>query len=403
MLKGNIKYIIILLAALLAVIVVEWLTPKPINWTPTFALEDTNPFGDYVMFDLLPDIFPGNEVNPLNANLYESNQQDSLPSGNYLFVCTQLNMGEEDTEVLLGLAHAGSHIFIATNYFPKHLRDTLQFETENIFFTSDSIALKLANPLWKGAPFYYKRVDALYAFRPAKRDSIPNYEILGTTEEQKPNFIRIRFGKGWFYLNSIPLAYTNYNMLYRQNAQYISRTFSYLPLQPTYWDEYYKDFKTEPQTPLRYIISQPSLKWSLYLSLGALILFIVFEAKRKQRIIPVIKPLTNTTLEFTETVGRLYFQYKDHKNIAEKKITYFLEYLRTHFYVKTIEMDDALYTTLANKTGIDKTEITHLFQIITMVSNKNNVTEEDLLTLNSHIEQFQRKSKTENFKLLIFN
>jgi hypothetical protein len=191
----------------------------------------------------------------------------------------------------------------------------------------------------------------------------------------------------------MPLAYTNYNMLYQQNAQYISKTLSYLPLQHTYWHEYYKDFKTEPQTPLRYIISQPALKWALYLSLGALVLFIAFEAKRKQRIIPVIKPLTNTTLEFTETVGRLYFQYKDHKNIADKKITYFLDYLRTHFYVKTIEIDDSLYSKLADKTGIDKIEITKLFELITMISNKRNVSEEDLLTLNSQIEQFQRKSK----------
>jgi hypothetical protein len=191
----------------------------------------------------------------------------------------------------------------------------------------------------------------------------------------------------------MPLAYTNYNMLYRQNAQYISKTLSYLPVQHTYWHEYYKDFKAEPQTPLRYIISQPALKWALYLSLGALVLFIAFEAKRKQRIIPVIKPLTNTTLEFTETVGRLYFQYKDHKNIADKKITYFLDYLRTHFYVKTIEIDDSLYSKLADKTGIDKIEITKLFELITMISNKRNVSEEDLLTLNSQIEQFQRKSK----------
>lgn len=393
MLKGNVKYIIILVATLLVVILVEWLTPKPINWTPTFAQEDTNPFGSYIVFDLLPDLFPGKEVSQWNKNLYESNQLESLPTANYVYVCYELDMGEEDADVLLQLADAGSHIFIAANYFPKYLRDTLQFELENIFFTSDSIGLKLANVSLKSKPYYYKKVPSLYTFKPPKKDSLPSYEILGTNYDQKPNFVRIRFGKGWFYLNSVPLAYTNYNMLYRQNAQYISKTLSYLPVQNTYWDEYYKDVRSEPQTPLRYIISQPPLKWALYLSLGALILFIIFEAKRKQRIIPVVKPLTNTTLEFTETVGRLYFQYKDHKNIADKKITYFLDYLRTHFYVKTTEINDDLFTTLANKTGLDKTEISELFQLINMISNKKNVSEEELLDLNSQIEQFQRKSK----------
>lgn len=393
MMKGNIKYIVMLVTAVALVIIVEWLTPKPINWTPTFMQEDKNPFGSYILYDLLPDIFPNKKVITINAGIYERNEEGNLLQGNHIFICQNFNPGKEEIEILLGLVNNGSNIFIASGHFPQLLADTLVFKTENVFFTSDSIGLNLENGVLHESEFYqYKRIESFYAFTTPKGKKA-TFQTLGSSSLQRPNFIGIPFGKGFFYLNTMPLAYTNYNMLYKQNAEYISKTLSYLPVQDTYWDEYYKEYRQESQTPLRFFLSRPPLQWALYVAVGALLLFIAFEAKRKQRMIPIVKPLSNTTLEFTETVGRLYFQYKDHKNIAEKKIIYFLDYLRTHFYVKVTAFDDALYTRLSEKSGVDKDEIVGIFKIITYIQSQKNIREEELLRLNQKIEDFQRKSK----------
>ncbi|MDO1447688.1 hypothetical protein Q0590_15565 [Rhodocytophaga aerolata] len=392
--KENKKYILLLAAAILLVIVVEWLTPKPINWTATYSQDDKNPFGSFILYDLLPDLFPGKSLRTLNKNLYELDVSEELADGNYIFVSDECTLGEEDSNILLNLATNGNSVFIAAHRFPQYLKDTLVFETENIFFIADSLGLNLEHPQMKSPDAYYlKRVDYYYAFTaPKTKEKKPLFQILGNSKEGKPNFIRIPFGKGYFYLNTLPLAYTNYNMLYRQNASYIANTLSYLPVQNTFWDEYYKINRGDSQTPLRYIISQPPLRWALYLTLIALVLFMIFEAKRKQRIIPIIKPLANTTLEFTETVGRLYFQYKDHRNIAEKKITYFLDYLRSQYYVKTTEFDDELYNKLADKTGHDKQQIITLFELIKNIRSSKNISEEELVTLNRQIENFHKKS-----------
>jgi hypothetical protein len=393
--KENKKYILLLAATILLVIVVEWLTPQPINWTATYARDDKNPFGSLILYDLLADIFPGKSIATLNKNLYELDLSEELPEGNYIFIASEFNVGEEDIDVLLTLADKGNHIFIASYYFPQYLKDTLRFDTENIFFITDSLELTLTNRQLQSPEAYsFKRVEYFYTFTPtANKEKKPVYQVLGNSRDNKPNFIRVPFGRGYFYLNTLPLAYTNYNMLYRQNARYISHTLSYLPVQDTFWDEYYKKNSGEPQTPLRYIISQAPLRWAFYLTLAALALFMVFEAKRKQRIIPIVKPLANTTLEFTETVGRLYYQYKDHHNIAEKKITYFLDHLRTQYYVKTAELDEELYNTLAHKTGVDKQEIIKLFDLIKSIRSGKNTSEEQLLALNTQIEEFQRKSR----------
>jgi hypothetical protein len=388
--KENRKYILLLTSAIFLVIAVEWLTPKPVNWTATYSLDDKNPFGSFILYDLLPDIFPGKQIQTLNVNLYEQELTEELADGNYIFIVDDFNLGEEDIDILLRLADKGNNIFIASHSFPQYLKDTLLFETEHIFFLSDSLGLQLEHPrLHSADAYYFKRLDFFNTFKPLGKEKKSIYQVLGKSNKGEPNFVRIPFGHGNFYLNTMPLAYTNYNMLYRQNASYISNTLSYLPVQATYWDEYYKINRGESQTPLRYIISQPPLKWALYLTLMTLVLFMIFEAKRKQRIIPIVKPLANTTLEFTETVGRLYFQYKDHKNIADKKITYFLDYLRTHYYVKTTEFNEELYSKLSDKTGADKEEISKLFRLIQNIRSRKSISEDELLSLNAQIEDFQ--------------
>ncbi|MBL0018352.1 MAG: hypothetical protein IPP17_18390 [Bacteroidetes bacterium] len=135
-------------------------------------------------------------------------------------------------------------------------------------------------------------------------------------------FIRIDMGEGSFYLHSVPLMFTNYFMVDPVNNQYISKALSFLPVQDVIWDEYFKPGKVKTDSPVGHLLEQPALRWAWILALAGVLLFMVFESKRKQRIIPVIEPLNNTTLEFTKTVGILYFAHGDHKDISEKKIKF---------------------------------------------------------------------------------
>jgi hypothetical protein len=51
-------------------------------------------------------------------------------------------------------------------------------------------------------------------------------------------------------------------------------------------------------TPLRFFLTNDFLRWALRLSVFGLILYILFEMKRRQRVIPVITPLRNSTVRF---------------------------------------------------------------------------------------------------------
>jgi hypothetical protein len=119
---------------------------------------------------------------------------------------------------------------------------------------------------------------------------------------------------------------------------------------------------------------------------------VIFKGRRDQRIIPVIKPLANTTIEFVNTVGNLYFKQSNHKNIAEKKITYFLAYIRTKYSLKTLKINDELVNQLSEKSMVDNNEIKKLFKHLNLISVSGTINKSTLIELNNLIENFYTKT-----------
>lgn len=120
--------------------------------------------------------------------------------------------------------------------------------------------------------------------------------------------------------------------------------------------------------------------------------FVIFKGKRDQRIIPIVKPLANTTLEFINTVGNLYFKQSNHKNIADKKINYFMDYIRTKYAIKTSTLNEDFTLILAEKSAFEKIEIRKIVSIINKISCSTSIKKETLLELNNVIENFYIKT-----------
>ena len=108
---------------------------------------------------------------------------------------------------------------------------------------------------------------------------------------------------------------------------------------------------------MRVFFSHASLQWAYYISLFGMVIFVLYEMKRRQRIIPVIEPLKNSTVEFVNVVGQVYYEQRNNMNIAQKKILFFLEHLRTKYYLKTNPLDQEFIERLSQKTGIEATRL----------------------------------------------
>jgi hypothetical protein len=248
--------------------------------------------------------------------------------------------------------------------------------------------------------YYYPFLNSFNKYESA------NTRVLGTNEIEDANYIVTFIGRGRLYLHAAPRTFSNYFLLTQSNYRYLQNILSYLRPEPLniYWDEYYKNraIGTKRGTGINYqnesddfssldvIKKYPALLWAFWLAVALIIAYILFNMKRKQRIIIEIKPNVNTTLVFTETVGRLYLQKKDNKNISEKMITYFYEYVRNKFFMNTSRINEQFVTSLAGKAGVTIVDTQKLFDAIHRVQSSEVVSDVDLLSLNQQIQNFYK-------------
>jgi hypothetical protein len=165
--------------------------------------------------------------------------------------------------------------------------------------------------------------------------------------------------------------------------------------QHVYWDDYYykirdRDNSQKDFSSFSEIMKHPPLKAAFWLSLLLLLLYIVFGGKRIQRIIKQLKSNENTTVTFTETIGRLYLQKKDNKNIADKMITYFNEYIRNTYFLNTNHVNDDFVVVLSRKSGVEKDKVDTLYRTIVTTQNSSVVNDYQLLSLHEQIQNFYK-------------
>ena len=380
----NFKFIAVLLLVLALIVAVEFIVPKKIDWSASFSRKDRVPFGNYILYELLPDLFPGKNVAVNYDSAYDSFKSGNLRDMNLIFVNTTISMDKYDSDALFDLVSRGNRVFIAAQFFFGEIAERLGLRTEISALMPENTRVNFTSRQLATAEGYrFAKNTANYHFI-----SYPECTVLGVNAGGKPNFIRVRHGRGCFYLSTLPYAYTNFNMLYGSNSEYIFKTLSHLPVSNTVWDEYYKPRMIAPSTPLRFILSRAPLAWAYYTGMATVLLFIFFKARRKQRIIPVIKPLRNAMLDFVKTVGRLYHQQGDHKNIAEKKIIYFLDRIYSAYRADFFHAGENFEQQLSIKTGIPRGDIKNLFDYIHGIRERSKISEKELLGLSGRMEDF---------------
>jgi hypothetical protein len=380
---------------LIIYIVAEANKPKPVDWRVTLSKDDKNPYGGYIVYHLLKDIFPGTVIQSHRTPVYDqiNNYRDN--SSAYLLLSSQFNLSGTDFEEMKDYVKRGNYIFTSSLNFKKSFTDTLGFKTFSrvSILKDDSTSVNFVNPILKS--------DRNYVFNKSTIDEYflqfdtARSLILGVNNNGQPNFIKVEYGAGAFFIHAAPLCFSNYFMMYKDNAEYTAKALSYIPkgIETIYWDEYYKLGPGGAATPLRFFLSNEFLRWALRLAIIGLLIYALFEMKRRQRVIPVIERLRNTTLDFIKTVSSVYFNQKDNNSIASKKVNYFLEYVRHRFYLQTQQIDENFIQQLSRKSGVEKTDVEYLVKLLDEVNSGYAVSDKLLLKLNHQIEIFYKQAQ----------
>lgn len=214
-----------------------------------------------------------------------------------------------------------------------------------------------------------------------------------------PTAVSVPYGKGEVIFVSSPLLFTNYGMLEGNTFVYIFRLMSYLADLPVYRTEAY--VKTDAmlvaeQSPFREFIKRPPLRWALYLALLGVVLFMIFTARRRQRVIPILSKPANRSLEFIQLIGTLYYQRKDHVDLVRKKFKLFAEELRktAGVDISDVNTDDREYLLLAEKTGMNSDRLKKVIRQIRLVlHSEGNISVEEMRSLIDAMDTIVRHAK----------
>lgn len=374
---------------------IELTRERPINWKPTYNERHKIPFGTYIFHEELEAVFPNQEFTDVRKTPYEFfdayydwEEDEYTTTGNFIHVAQYSEMDEISAQELLDFVSYGNTVFMSSNYFPNRLKDSLGFNTTNQYDLKGNSYFTLTNPRFKTDSITIDRGINNFHFSKLDKDLTT---VLGHQTFDSiafPNFIKVNYYQGSFLLHLQPIAFTNYNLLKKNNKKYAEAVLGYLPEDNIFYNSLNKANTNVSGSKLRYILSQDALRYAWYLGLISLVLFLIFNAKRRQRIVKEIKPHENTTVAFTKTIGNLYYETKDHNNLVEKKITYFLEYLRRVYFLDTQVLDERFTKLLIQKSGKDKEQIQQLVKSIVHLKAKPQCTEADLINLNKQIEDF---------------
>ncbi|GAB5399787.1 MAG: DUF4350 domain-containing protein [Aureisphaera sp.] len=373
---------------------------RTVDWEESFDERSNKPYGVRILYKELDRLFEDRKIRTLyhqpSSYFYANSEYgygDHVAKGTYMIIGNSTYLSFESVDELLDFASVGNTIFISDYYVPTSLADTLGLDVDYIINEKDSISnLSFKNRSLQSKNTIIDRNPGDFYF--ATLDSV-SHTILGYTDNAKkqPNFIKAPFEEGNIFIHLQPKIFTNYNLLKEDRYTYTEGVLSYLPDEDIYFDSFIKyqtpyGGEVEQESELSWFLQQRAFRWAWYFALLLTLLFMVFNAKRRQRIVQVVKPLQNTTVAFVKTISNLYFETKDHKNLIEKKIAYFLERIRIDYNLDTEALDDEFIEKLSLKSGVKKEQVSQVINYISWLRRKRQYFESNLVTLNKYIEEF---------------
>jgi len=375
---------------------------KRLNKRVTLWRNDRIPYGTYYAYHNLPYIFRDAEI-LTNDNSPVSFYEEQEHSSAYIIVGPVVKPDEKELKAILNHAITGNHVFISAITIGKNLLDSFKLETStfrNLGYFSDSLTVDVIDPSKRDYnAFSYPglRLDNYFT----KLDSSVT-NILGRNENGNANFVKFTYQNGGaVFIHLVPGALTNFFLLHKQNKRYYDLVMSTIPDTVSFvkWDDYYRHHIDGNDTANRSAFSKLStflqnevLRWAFWLTVLLFGIVYLVESKRKQRIVPELKRLNNTSLDFVKTIGRLYYQRKDNRNLAQKIVTHFLAHVRSTYRLQTSNLDDEFAGKLAYKSGYPAPLLEEIIKDIQMAEETYEWTDEELLAFNDKIDKFIHKA-----------
>ena len=415
--RGERMIVIGTIGAVLLILLLETIAPKEPDWRDTFSAYKREPNGCALTVERMGDLFPKGVTN-VHEPIYVTAQERlaaaaSAERVNHVFVDEDMRWDPLDRDHLLKMVERGDNAFIAARewWSNREFLDTLGLHVDyqwtgdemvwneglGAMETVDTTELRFTCwPLSDDSASIFTKGDFDYIIASFRIDStevlavrVEHDSVAGT--QRYPVLVRMRWGQGHIYVCTVPNAFTNYALLKSGSRGFMEAALSLLPDLPVRWDEFYKTGRMESSTPLRFVLDRTPLKRAYWTVIGLLFLTVFVYARRRQRAIPESQPMRNTTREFAETIGRLYFFKGDHTDLARKMCLYFKDELRQRLYLRRNVWDEETIEHIAGLTGIPVAQWQSTFRLLAHYETTPYVSEDQLMQLNKTLSRVREQ------------
>jgi hypothetical protein len=384
-------------------------TPK-YRWNENYRYDNVQPYGLKLAFDLFSDVKKRSNFVFINKSPSDFiNKEDT--SALYIFIGDNYVSDSAFSYQLAEFVDRGNNAFIssvsAEHYLFKLLtRDSFPFINYN-YVSQLSIVTHFENDPHHGYKFDFKNGKKLTTYEWTGLDSIflndsiamYGFEAVGNIGNGLYDCIRVKHGRGWFVFQSNPMFFTNYSLMKENGYNYLNTLLSDYRKPRILWDEFSKTPKRDQlgemghSSPLRFILSEKSLRWSWFLLCIFIVLFIIFNSKRKQAQIPLIPSNYNTSVEFINSIATLYFKNNSANYLAEEMMKQFLSFVKSKYGLSPNMNKKEIPERLSPLSGIPKEELESLFESYTVLTYGFEYETQTLIKLYNQIENFYQNCK----------
>lgn len=371
---------------------------------PKYSYRDKEPMGGYIAYHYINSLFDYGVTNVINKPFSELGYEINYNKSLYIIVAKTVIMSTKDVEGMMNYVGNGNILFISAEYIDAKLLDTLgasiSFNYFSAFYRLNeyneekkdtwlTLAHETATKPKKYGFYYMPFYNNFLSYDTSVT------QVLGYNEAGLTNFIAVDHGQGKFILHMAPSAFSNYFLLKEGNREYLEKTFSYFKpgTSSVFWDNYYRSRINSDQnfSIVNFLSKYPPLFSAFLLLLGLLLFYIAFGSKRRQRLIPEKIPPSNSTVSYTETIGRLYLNKKDNRNIALKMFTYFMEQVRNNYYLNTQTLNKEFAGALSRKSGVPESRVSRLLELMHETDGAASISDLRLLELHNLMQEYFKK------------
>ncbi|MFK7979211.1 MAG: hypothetical protein AB8G86_04470 [Saprospiraceae bacterium] len=399
-------------------------TDKQHDWKMDFEEESQEPYGTFVIKEILEQVVAKDSFIVLDKKIAEDLPNNPDKPSSFVFIGEALLLDSSDVEQLLDFVDNGNTAFISSLTIPDLLMDevflppcdTLYWEDYSVYYDTAVITNFVHPDLQDSTNFVFPYVKNQLILNNYWQQ-LPPYVFC--TEENYPTIISqspdstvvdmalFPYGAGAFYLQTSPIAFTNLYQTKKQGQVYSEKVITHLQTETIYWDEFSNvpvaigrnknwannDPLTPKEGPLDYILSQPPLAWAWYLLLSLGLLYLLFRAKRRQRMIPVLAQNKNTSLAFISTIGRLHFTGKNHRRIALQQMDLLERFIRAKYKLSAQDKTEAFIKDLSRITEIEETLLAKMFLIHKNIKSSKFTTDKTLIELHKLTDYFYKNCR----------